>query len=343
MSVEETPEKTVPLMGYPGARQKGWSALKRTYCSVLLVLLVILAAGPTVADGVQIPGTKTSLQPPAGFLLADKFPGFERTELKASIMVTEMPAPAAEVMKAMTEEGLASRGMKLLSSKIQTLDGREALLLHVSQMAMGTEFLKWMLVTGDPKTCLIVTGSFPKGAEAEVGEAIRKSVLTTAWSPTGGGVINPFDGLLYRVTPTAKLKLAGRVSNLLMLTESGSTGPLPPGEPMYVVGNSYSDTRIEDLRAFAEARARKTEQLQGFQNFQGRAFELDGLPAYEILADAKDVKTGAAMRLYQVIASEKDGYFIFQGLVTPAREAEMLPEFRRVTETFRRTEAAGRR
>jgi hypothetical protein len=43
-----------------------------------------------------------------------------------------------------------------------------------------------------------------------------------------------------------------------------------------------------------------------------------------------------------VIASEGVGYFIFQGLVTPGREAEMLPEFRRVTESFRRTETAGK-
>jgi hypothetical protein len=305
---------------------------------LVAMILALAISGPAVADLVQVPGTKASLQPPPGFLLAAKFPGFERTELQASIMVTEMPAPAPEVMKAMTQEGLASRGMKLISSKTETIGGREALLLNVAQTAVGTEYLKWMLVTGDPKNTLIVVGSFPKGTEGELSEAVRKSVLTASWSP-GGGVTNPFDGLLFRVTPTGKLKLAGRVSNLLMLTESGSTGPLGAGEPIYVVGNSYSDTRISDVKVFAEARARKTEQIENLQNLEGRALEIDGLPAYEILADAKDVKTGVPIRLYQVIASEGNGYFIFQGLVAPGREAEMLPEFRRVTETFRRTQS----
>ncbi|HYG65097.1 MAG TPA: hypothetical protein VEL74_21120 [Thermoanaerobaculia bacterium] len=150
------------------------------------LIFTLFVSAPAVADLVQVPGTETSLQPPQGFLLAAKFPGFERADLNASIMVTEMRAPAPEVMKAMTQEGLASRGMKLISSKTETIGGREALLLNVAQTAVGTEYLKWMLVTGDPKNTLIVVGSFPKTAEGELSEVVRKAVLTTSWSPGGG-------------------------------------------------------------------------------------------------------------------------------------------------------------
>lgn len=50
-------------------------------------------------------------------------------------------------------------------------------------------------------------------------------------------------------------------------------------------------------------------------------------------------RPGSAVRLYRVIAAQEDGYVIIQGLVGADRETEMIPEFRRLTESFRR--AAG--
>lgn len=197
-----------------------------------------------LAEPVRIPGTNVSLQPPAGFERSESFPGFQSAEQQASIMVTQMPAPVAEVMKGMNKETLATRGMTLLSSNPETAGGRDALLLQVAQAAGGAEYLKWMLVTGDPKSTVLVVGTFPKSAGEEVGAAIRTSLLT-----------------------------------------------------------------------------------------------MGGLKAWELLADAKDVKSGTPIRLYQVIApDEGGGYFIVQGLVGMDRAAEILPELRRVTASFRRTD-----
>ena len=46
--------------------------------------------------------------------------------------------------------------------------------------------------------------------------------------------------------------------------------------------------------------------------------QVDGLDAYELEADAIDVRSGAPMRLYQIILPDETGYFIGQGL-SPAR------------------------
>jgi len=299
----------------------------------MMVLMMALAL-PAVADPVRVPGTDVSLEPPPGFSLSESYPGFQNAEQKASIMVTQMPAPVAEVMKAMNKEALATRGMTLLSSNPETVGGREALLLHVSQTAGGAEFLKWMLVTGNPKTSVMVVGTFPKGSGEAVGAAIRKSVLTAVMGAAEAS--DPFEGLLFRITPTQGLKIANRVSNMLILTETGKSGTLGPAEPVYIVGSSISPSVIGELKAFSEARARKTEQIQDLANLSGREIKLGGLAAYELLADAKDVKSGTPVRLYQVIApSDAGGYFIVQGLVGMDRAAVVVPEFRRVTESFR--------
>jgi hypothetical protein len=183
----------------------------------------------------------------------------------------------------------------------------------------------------------MIGGTFPKSAGEEVGAAIRTALLSVslaAAAPSG-----PFEGLQFRITPTQALKIANRVSNMLILTESGKMGTLSPGEPVYIVGSSIRPGGSGDLKAFSEARAKQTEQIRGLENLSGREITFGGLTAYELLADAKHVKSGTAIRLYQVIAPDDDGgYFIVQGLVGADRAAGMLPEFRRVTESFRKAD-----
>ena len=91
------------------------------------------------------------------------------------------------------------------------------------------------------------------------------------------------------------------------------------------------------LKDFSQARASQTAALKDVRNFQGRDMKLDGLPAYELIADGNDVRSGAAMKLYQVIAADGDGYFIVQGLVATARAKPSIAEFQRVTSSFKRT------
>src|SRR5207247_1481179 len=103
----------------------------------------------TTADVVHIPGTKVSLEPPKGFVRAARFTGFQQTDLQASIMVTEIPGPMAEVAKGTSKAVLATRGMSLISEQTEKIGGREARVVKVSQKAAGIEFLKWMLLMGD--------------------------------------------------------------------------------------------------------------------------------------------------------------------------------------------------
>ena len=64
---------------------------------------------------------------------------------------------------------------------------------------------------------------------------------------------------------------------------------------------------------------------------------VDGLPAYELIADAADRRSGTPMRLYQVIATDPGGYYIMQGLAGSDRANAFLAQFRGMTQSFRRT------
>ena len=302
--------------------------------TVTLAALVSTVTVGLSAQALRVPGTSVTLAPPEGFSGAQNYPGFERADVQASIMVTELPVPAADMIRSMTQPALAAKGMTLISARDTAIKDKPARLLHVRQKGPTADVLKWMLIAGDTGTTVMMVGTFPEAIGSGVGDAIRRSLLTASWDAAGSP--SPFEGLLFQVTPTEKLKLVRRVSNMLMFTESGTTGSSGSTEALFIAGQSLGQGPIESLRSFSESRAKQTTLTRDVTNFMGRAVQFAGLSAYELEADATDARSGRAMRLYQVIVLDEAGYFIFQGLIGQDRASEMFPEFRAVTKSFRR-------
>ena len=306
----------------------------RSIFSALVLAVMTASAVPAYAQVVRVPGTNVSLEPPAGFSPARQYPGFEQMSGQASIMVTELPGSAADMLRAMTGEALATRGLILMTAHDQEVSGHPARLLNIRQRTINGDALKWMLITGDRATTIMIVGTYPAAGSPSTGSAIQQSLLTTAWGTTTA--VNTFEGLPFRVTPTARLKLANRVSNMLTFTESGTMGSPGSTEALYLVGHSIGQGDLRDLQAFSETRARQTTLTTGVGNFAGRVVQVDGLDAYELEADALDSRSGLPLRLYQVIIPDGTGYFIAQGVSGADRARVMVPEFKAVTASFRR-------
>lgn len=248
-------------------------------------------------------------------------------------MVTELPVAAADMIRSMTTPALSSKGMALISARDAAIKGSPSRLLHVRQKSATGDVLKWMLIAGDTKTTVMVVGTFPANASPDVGDAIQRSLLTASWGSAASP--GPFEGLSFKVTPTNQLKLAQRVSNMLMFTESGTTGSPGSTEALYIAGHSLGKGQIGDVRAFSESRAKQTTLMTGFTNFSGRPIQVAGLDAFELEGDGTDARSGQAMRLYQVIIPDETGYFLLQGLCRADRVKNIFPEFRALTASFR--------
>lgn len=311
------------------------SNTKLTACVSALIATAFIhcSAVPAFAQAVRVPGTKVILTPPAEFTPAQQYPGFEQEAGRASIMVTELPGAAEEMIRVMTPQALASRGMTVLGTRQAVIGGNPARLLNVRQRTANGDMLKWMLIAGDPTMTIMIVGTFPEDSPPSTGAAIQQSLLSTSW---GSAAPNAFEGLPFRITPTSRLKLARRVSNMLTLTESGTMGSPGSSEAIYLVGHSIGRGDLGDVRSFSEARARQTTLTKGVGNFTGRVLQIDRLDAYELEADAIDARSGVPMRLYQIIVPDETGYFIAQGLSRADRAADLFPEFRAVTASFRR-------
>ncbi len=309
--------------------------------SIWVCMLGLVAStcvlGAADAAQVSVPGTRVELQPPEGFKPSGRFPGFEHAAQGASIMVTEMPAGYAQLRAAFTREGLASRGMQLIEAQEVMLAGTRAHLAQVSQSAGGIEFRKWMLLAPNGSESVLVVGTVPRAAPAAFGDAVRRAVLSTSLKTSGE--VDSRAGLPFEVDAGSRLKVARRMGNMLLLNPGGTMTRASPEEPLYVVGPSVGGAAIGDLQRFAEQRARQTAEISALRGMQGRRLKVDGLEAYEIVADASDLRSGLPLRFYQVIAPDGTGYFMFQGLVGSGSADQYLAEFRRLTESFRRREA----
>ena len=282
------------------------------------MVVMLLQVSPAVAQPVRVTGTSVALAPPVGFVPSARFPGFERADLQSSLMVTEIPGPVAEVSRGMTATSLATRGMPLMSSTRQLVDGRQALLLKVSQLAAGMTVHKWMIVSGEASTTVMIVATFPKEHEPQIGDAAKDSLLTVRWT-VGAASPDHFEGLPFRISSTTSLKIAGRMSNMLMLTESGQMSPQGPTAALFVVGASLVPVDLSDLKAFATTRASQTKQLQSLRLSEQGTTAIGDETAYELVAQGTDITTGRLVTLYQVVLPDPQGYILMQGMVATTR------------------------
>jgi len=310
-------------------------------CRLLVSGAVVLAlwatgGGIAVSEDVvftKVPGTKIAIVVPEGFQPADQFPGYIQADSGASILITELPAPFDELKATFTEEGFATRGMKLISSKPAKLAGNEGMLYNLTQTAQGLAFEKWIACFGIEQSTVLVTATFTEASA----EALRDSLMTTVLTVRldQGAEIDIWEGLRFRITEVSPLKISNRMSNMLMLSEGGKKGPLGPEEPFMVIGPSISRQKIDNLEAFAKARLAKTVEIKNIQVVASRAVTIANLSGYEIVATAKDSKSDLEMHVYQVMLIDESTYYLIQGLVGANNKEKFATIFESIANSFK--------
>jgi hypothetical protein len=145
-----------------------------------------------------------------------------------------------------------------------------------------------------------------------------------------------FRRLDYEVRESGPLRFAGRERATVQLREQVPGGAPAGGEGVLEVFPVMLPPpgTMEEL---AQAQLARLRGVQGLTVRPGRRLVLDDLPAYELIADARDSAGGAPVVLYQVMVPERSRLVVLQGRVGADREQRLLPHFRQVAESFRRT------
>lgn len=304
---------------------------------IIMVIVIIVASvcSAIAAEAVRVPGTRVSIVVPNGFKEAKRFPGFMQEETGASILVTEMPGPFSKVIAGLTKQGFQSRGITLLSRENVTVGTDPGILLHVSQSANGTRFLKWVLVFGNKDGTTMTTATFPDQFEKRLSAALRSSVTSVHLSTRKP--LRREEGLTFAVQPAAGLKIAKRIGNNLLLTKDGKVPMASPTDPLLVVGASISQgMKIENKKKFSTARVHALATLHDIRVLSTKPIAVDGLPGFEILATGADKKMKHSMFVCQVTLFADTDYYLMQGLARKSDEHTYLQIFRKTMKTFKR-------
>jgi hypothetical protein len=134
----------------------------------------------------------------------------------------------------------------------------------------------------------------------------------------------------YEVRDSGPLRFAGRERATVRLRDHGATeGAVLDVFPVW-------NPPPEPLEAQAVGWMARMEGVRGVSPRAGERLVLDDLPAYEVMADARNA-AGAPLVLYQVTIPEQGRVVVLQGRMAAGVEARLLPHFRAVARSFRRT------
>ncbi|MGA9524437.1 MAG: hypothetical protein WBV82_23480 [Myxococcaceae bacterium] len=299
------------------------------FIPLAILALVCVAPASAGADDVRLPvgGTRVKVTPPTGFVTAAQFPGFQENATGASIMVSEMPAPADLTIAGFSKESLLSRGMTLLSSERTNFGAHDGVLLAIAQSAQGIEFHKWIGVFGHRDATALVVATWPASSDAVSRAPLRKAVLSARLDAAAEPA--PVTGPSFELKETGELRIAGRMAGMVTLSLQGKKVSTP-SEPIVVAGFAINKADTRNLKTFSEQRLAWTEHIQNIQGVTGRATSIAGRPAYELTARALDTKTGEPMLVYQVVVPERGSYFLLQGLVGRSDGEKYLPQFKAI-------------
>jgi hypothetical protein len=306
--------------------------MKRLFTCIGVCWAIVVAGNAETEKPIK--GTHVIVTAPSGFVATDRFPGYMSEETGSSVMVSELPAPFADVSKDFNAAGFKRKGMTLLTKTDAAYGSHEGVLISVSQSARGVDFLKWMAAFGDEKTTYLVTASFPKEAEDDLSDVLKKTVMGSRASAVPS---DPLDALTFRVSPTNDMKVAKVIGNNILLSKGGVFPAKGIETPLMVIGASASrGLSIPDRKAFAEARLQKIATLKDIRPTNTAPITIDGLDGFESVGDAADVDTGTAAVVYQVVLFDANGYYGIQGIASKQQGETQLQTFRQIARTFRR-------
>lgn len=289
-------------------------------------------AAPARNDLVAVPGTRVRLRPPVGFLPARDFAGFLDEGTKASILVTEFPAPYAEVVAGFTDRNaLGEQGIQVEGLEARGNGAYPGTLVRTRQAAQGVVALKWIWIFGtDKATAMVMATGFD---EADLA-VLKAALLTTAWDPeaTPAGA----EGQRFELGFTGDFAVWRRMGGTVAYTLGG--GALEgPGAPLFTIGPALGAGAIDDREAFARSRA-EALPLDEVAVEGVTAIEVDGLPGVALNARGEDVQNGRTIAIYQAILFEPDNYWIAVGMCGDDLAAGHTPVFREMVASFRRTD-----
>lgn len=286
----------------------------------------------------QISGTSIFLIPPADFLPATNFSGFQEESISASILLVEIPASFDEATKGFSDERFKAQGVDVKKTEEIMVNGDPGLLLTAEQSAYGTTFSKYLLVFGDDQNTYMLNSSFPKELE-EFKDKMLASLLSVVVDADLKA--DPLAAVPFSVDAEGtKLQFAISMTGMLLYTVDGKVPTASEDKTTFIVGPSLGAVLSINRKQTAISRLEQMPYSDlTYEEDQIEEVEIDGMSGYAIVAEGRSKAQGADTEtkdlIYQVMLFHDEGYYLMLGTAKGEFEAN-LDLFKKVALTLKR-------
>ncbi len=308
--------------------------MKTTITLLFLCLSFIVfgqnsAAKLTIAHQ-HVAGTKVSLIPPKDFTKAVNFIGFQQTKSGSSLMVLNIPGSFTTIVAGFTKEGLLTQGVDASKIENMKVGSLPAVFITAEQKAYGNTYTKYILAFGSEKETILLNGIFPKDQPA-LKDPMKKALLSVVYEATKK--TNPFDSIDYKIDTTGTgLVFANSVSNSMIFNRDGIIPSKSKDQAAIIITKSFSSVMISDKKTFAINRIKQLP-IEIEKIISTTPITVDSISGYEVIADAKDKKSGVKEKAYQVLLFKDAIYYMF--FASCEANFDMNIElFRKIVNTF---------
>lgn len=303
---------------------------------LLSCLVVLLASGAAyAADPTFPPGSRIGLVPPADMVPSEGIAGFRDPKTGGAIATIEMPAEAyPSISASFADESLKAQGFALKSRETMKVGTGDAMIISGEQNQNGVVVPKSVLLASEPGMTALVVAQSPPGA-SEADEAKMRDALKTVAFRAPLTIPEQLAALPFTMGDLAEFRpVRVMAGNSLLLTSGPSDAVQAVEQPIMIVAHSVAPPPPPDQR---ETMAR---QLLASNTFltdtileRSQGFRQNGADWHEIVATAKDGRSGVPVLVLQTIRFVPGGYVRMVGIMKPEERDAVMPRFRRIVDS----------
>ncbi len=320
-----------------------------------------------------IPGTRISMTCPEKFLYDVSAKKFTLPDTHAFITIEVFDKPFAEMYARWSNPDSflldSALNLNYLSQEDLILNGSPALLVYCNHLYFGSVSKKCVLLLGDEKQSILVTGSVPIEMIRPIYDQVRACIQTVVWhkdrpskfyqkdaEPYLPEPEPPLDDdpvraealkkrqialmhkIPFSITPPKIMQLTQVDPDRTIYTLNGSYAPGAVDQPVFIIESGSQTKGITDQVEFTYNRLKSVQLFIGQTEVQEEnPIQINGLDGYELTALARHQATNADVFIYQVTLVGEKNWYSMQGIVPNSELAQYGTMLKNMAKSFRQT------
>jgi hypothetical protein len=300
---------------------------------VLMVALCFSAAPVKAADPVFPVGSRIGLVPPPGLVPSRTFEGFEDADKKVAIVVLELaPAAYADIEKQFDPEALKAQGTEVDLRESITLKDGHGFIVKARQVMAGTKLRKFILIAATGDLTTLISAQVPEAAAAAYPDDVIRAALITVAIRAAVPAAEQLSILPFKIKDLAGFRLVRAAANGVALLTDGPKNAIELNEqPLLLINlGPGAPDQPEERHSFARRAIATTPGVKDMQITRAEPLRIAGQPGEEIFVEAKDAKSGTALRVAQWLRFGSGGFVRLLCMTRTDTWDQMFPRFRAV-------------